>query len=86
MNKHFYAMTFQYVEQVDLSNGDAGIVSSRLTAFNIKSTYVGYDDQLVTLPRMNAAKSGAEIPPNATLINLAYLGYMTHDQFMNKLE
>ena len=68
MKKHFYAFAFQYVSG---------------TVQGTSSTYVGYDDQIVTLPRINTAKSGAGVPATAALIGLSYLGYMTEDDFKN---
>lgn len=43
--------------------------------------YIGYPDQKMTKPRIDAAKAGAELRPDATLLGITYLGYMTKSEF-----
>jgi len=64
---HWFALSFNY--QDGMRSGHA-------------CTYMGYPEQLVTVPRIERAKGAAGIPERATavLIGLAYLGYATKDE------
>lgn len=44
------------------------------------SVYVGYPDQKVSVPRLNAAKKAVEMPHDAVLIGLGYMGYMSKSE------
>jgi len=44
------------------------------------SVYMGYSEQLVSIPRLIAAKVAAEMPADAILIGLGYMGFMTQTQ------
>ena len=50
-------------------------------AIGVCSTYVGYNDTLLSLPRIKKAKEGADFPPTAVLVGATYLGHMTEDEF-----
>lgn len=58
---HWYALSFSYSN--DVVSGMA-------------STYMGYQEQLVTVPRIERAKIAAGIPESAiaVLIGLSYMG------------
>lgn len=45
------------------------------------SVYIGYPDELVTLPRLAAAKEAAGVKQNAVLVSMSYLGMMTATEF-----
>lgn len=47
------------------------------------SVYRGFPQQLVTVPRIETAKTVANMPPNSVLIGLAYLGLMSHEVVTN---
>jgi hypothetical protein len=49
----------------------------------IGSSYAGYSDGLVTLPRINVAKDFAKMPSSSVLASVSHLGYMTEEQFYN---
>ncbi|MBZ0294681.1 MAG: hypothetical protein K8L99_19100 [Anaerolineae bacterium] len=61
---HWYALSFNYQDGPRMGHA---------------CTYMGYPEQLVTVPRIERAKEAASIPnrASAVLIGLAYLGYMT---------
>ena len=42
------------------------------------SVYIGYPEQKVTVPRINAAKVAALMPADSVLVGLGYMGYMTN--------
>ena len=41
------------------------------------SAYIGYSDQLVTVPRVSDAKKAAGVSEKATLTSVCYMGYLT---------
>lgn len=45
------------------------------------TTYMGYHDKEITLPRIEEAKSAAKINQEAVLLYVSYLGYMTKEEF-----
>lgn len=49
------------------------------------STYIGWPDRLVTKPRIDAAKQGAEVGPGAVLLSCCYLGQMTRAQMLGEV-
>jgi hypothetical protein len=61
---HWFALSFDFKD--GLQQGNA-------------CTYMGYPEQLVTVPRINRAKQAAGIPSGASavLIGLSYMGLMT---------
>ena len=44
------------------------------------STYVGYEDNNITMPRIRAAKVFAGVSPDAVVLSVSYLGRMTRAQ------
>ncbi|MCL4723299.1 MAG: hypothetical protein KJZ90_03410 [Rhodocyclaceae bacterium] len=65
--RHWYALSFNYQGRGAMGHA---------------CTYMGYAEQLVTVPRIESAKVAAGVPENANavLIGLAYLGHMTKDE------
>jgi len=49
------------------------------------SVYKGYDEQFVSLPRIENAKADAGVSPGAVMLCCAYLGYMTPASFREQL-
>jgi len=45
------------------------------------STYTGYLDKKVTVPRIHENKANAGVVDGATLVAVCYLGYMTKAEF-----
>ena len=50
------------------------------------SCYIGYEDQLITMPRIAEAKTSAGVVPTATALSINYLGCMSKDTFTNGLK
>lgn len=46
------------------------------------TTYMGYHDKNITLPRINEAKVASNINEGAVLISATYLGHMTRKEFL----
>lgn len=44
------------------------------------SVYMGFPDQKISIPRLNAAKKSAGVPFDAVLVGLGYMGYMTSEE------
>lgn len=63
--KHWYALTFIH--------GAAGTVIHGCV-------YLGYPNQLLTLPRIASAKEQAQMPPDAVLLNASYMGFATKEE------
>jgi len=49
------------------------------------SIYMGWPEQLVTKPRIDAAKQGAGVGPGAVLLACCYLGKMTRAQMLGEV-
>lgn len=48
------------------------------------STYMGWPEQLVTKPRIDATKRHAGLTPNAVLLSCCYLGNMTRPEVLGE--
>lgn len=48
------------------------------------STYMGWPEQLINKPRIDAAKQGAGVGPGAVLLSCCYLGQMTRAQMLGE--
>jgi hypothetical protein len=46
-------------------------------------TYTGYQDKLITMPRIKENKRYAGVKDDAVLLSVSYLGYMTKEQMEN---
>lgn len=68
---HYYCFTF--VDNLD--EGD----------FTYATTYKGYLDQVITLPRIANAREEAGVTSVAVMLSCAYLGYMTPVDFREKI-
>lgn len=44
------------------------------------SVYIGYPDQKVSIPRLQAAKLEANMPKDAVLVGLGYMGFMSTEE------
>lgn len=66
--KHGYALSFMHPAGATITNA---------------CVYLGYPNQLLTLPRLNAAKVQAQVPPDAVLLSANYLGFATRDEFLS---
>ncbi len=44
------------------------------------SVYIGYPDQKVSIPRLQAAKLEANMPTDAVLVGLGYMGFMSTEE------
>lgn len=64
---HYYAFSFNFSDGI--SHGYA-------------CAYMGYPEQLVSVPRINEAKQAAGVPKgeSAVLVGLSYMGYMTKEE------
>lgn len=67
--KHWYSFSFSGIEK------DSGRQCNA-------STYIGYEDNVVTMSRIKYAKYAAGVSIDAVLLNVSYLGYMTKEQFL----
>ena len=47
------------------------------------STYMGYENKLITLNRITEAKAAAKMPIDSVLLSVCLLGLMTKDEFLN---
>lgn len=70
--KHYYNFTFIEFSGVNGLNTLYGNV------------YLGFDEQLVTLPRIAEARAAANMGPQAIMIDCSYLGLMVHADFLEK--
>lgn len=64
---HYYALSFNFHD--GFRHGHA-------------CAYMGYPEQMVSVPRINEAKQAAGIPKDvsAVLVGLSYMGYMTKEE------
>ncbi len=46
------------------------------------SVYVGFPQQMVSIPRLQAAKEAAGMPLDSVVVGLGYMGWMTKDEVM----
>ncbi|MDF2792291.1 MAG: hypothetical protein K0S85_44 [Pseudomonas orientalis] len=67
---HYYALSF-----LDITPSGAPLNAS---------TYVGWPEQMVTKPRIDAAKPSAGVGPGAVLLACSYLGEMTRAQMLGE--
>lgn len=64
---HYYCFSFKSTNGISTTEGSA---------------YIGYvEKDFITMARLNAAKAGAEMPQNAVVVSISYLGYMTPEEF-----
>lgn len=68
---HFYAFSFS---GTCLKKGVSATASA----------YVGFPNQLVTVPRIQSAKKSAGVTEDSVLTGLAYMGHMTLEQAKGK--
>lgn len=66
MKQHYYSFSF-----VTFEGGQHVYASS----------YAGYGNAAVSLPRIEQAKRTADVGPNSVLLSCCYLGVMTADEF-----
>ena len=67
MKKHFYIFTFQS----PLGGG----------GFSFMESTGCFEQRHITLSGIKSAKAGANVSPEAVIINISYLGHMTKDEF-----
>ena len=46
------------------------------------STYTGYSDQRITMPRLKHAKAHAGVKNDSVLVSCSYMGYMTKTEML----